>query len=128
MKRAGQKHTETEDIGLSSAEVQDWRNQNPIFVTHDNIQTGLIRVKIRLEFYFLKGWMRVNFFVDNVDEIFIEEIINHCLQLFDHSRPLRTQENINLTSLIQLNFPTYAPDELPPELAASEAVKPGSRK
>jgi orotate phosphoribosyltransferase len=30
--------------------------------------------------------------------------------------------------LIQLNFPTYAPDELPPELAASEAVKPGSRK
>ncbi len=30
--------------------------------------------------------------------------------------------------LIELNFPTYAPDELPPELAASEAVKPGSRK
>ena len=30
--------------------------------------------------------------------------------------------------LIQLNFPTYAPDELPDELAASEAVKPGSRK
>jgi orotate phosphoribosyltransferase len=30
--------------------------------------------------------------------------------------------------LIQLNFPTYAPDELPPELAAAEAVKPGSRK
>jgi orotate phosphoribosyltransferase len=30
--------------------------------------------------------------------------------------------------LIQLNFPTYAPDELPPELAAVEAVKPGSRK
>lgn len=30
--------------------------------------------------------------------------------------------------LIQLNFPTYAPDELPPELAATEAVKPGSRK
>ena len=29
--------------------------------------------------------------------------------------------------LLQLNFPTYAPDELPPELAASEAVKPGSR-
>lgn len=29
--------------------------------------------------------------------------------------------------LIALNFPTYAPDELPPELAASEAVKPGSR-
>jgi orotate phosphoribosyltransferase len=30
--------------------------------------------------------------------------------------------------LIQLNFPTYAPDELPPALAATEAVKPGSRK
>lgn len=29
--------------------------------------------------------------------------------------------------LIALNFPTYASDELPPELAASEAVKPGSR-
>ncbi len=30
--------------------------------------------------------------------------------------------------LIELNFPTYAPDEIPPELAATEAVKPGSRK
>jgi orotate phosphoribosyltransferase len=30
--------------------------------------------------------------------------------------------------LIQLNFPTYAPDELPPELAATEVIKPGSRK
>jgi orotate phosphoribosyltransferase len=30
--------------------------------------------------------------------------------------------------LIQLNFPTYAPGELPPELAATQAVKPGSRK
>ena len=30
--------------------------------------------------------------------------------------------------LIELNFPTYAPDELPAELAATEAVKPGSRK
>jgi orotate phosphoribosyltransferase len=30
--------------------------------------------------------------------------------------------------LIQLNFPTYAAEELPPELAATEAVKPGSRK
>lgn len=29
--------------------------------------------------------------------------------------------------LIQLNFPTYAPDELPPELAAIPAIKPGSR-
>jgi orotate phosphoribosyltransferase len=30
--------------------------------------------------------------------------------------------------LIQLNFPTYAPDEVPEELAATPAVKPGSRK
>lgn len=30
--------------------------------------------------------------------------------------------------LIELNFPTYAPDEVPDELAATEAVKPGSRK
>lgn len=29
--------------------------------------------------------------------------------------------------LVQLNFPTYAPDELPPALAASPAIKPGSR-
>lgn len=29
--------------------------------------------------------------------------------------------------LIELNFPTYAPDELPSELASTEAVKPGSR-
>jgi orotate phosphoribosyltransferase len=29
--------------------------------------------------------------------------------------------------LVALNFPTYAPEELPPELAATPAVKPGSR-
>jgi orotate phosphoribosyltransferase len=29
--------------------------------------------------------------------------------------------------LIALNFPTYAPDELPAALAATPAVKPGSR-
>ena len=29
--------------------------------------------------------------------------------------------------LIAINFPTYAPDELPPELAGTEAIKPGSR-
>ena len=29
--------------------------------------------------------------------------------------------------LLAINFPTYAPDQLPPELAASEASKPGSR-
>jgi orotate phosphoribosyltransferase len=30
--------------------------------------------------------------------------------------------------LLELNFPTYAPDEVPSELAAIAAVKPGSRK
>ncbi len=29
--------------------------------------------------------------------------------------------------LIAINFPTYAPDDLPPALASSEAAKPGSR-
>lgn len=29
--------------------------------------------------------------------------------------------------LIELNFPTYAPDELPAELVGSKAIKPGSR-
>ncbi|WP_421853650.1 orotate phosphoribosyltransferase [Novosphingobium sp.] len=29
--------------------------------------------------------------------------------------------------LVSLSFPTYAPDELPPELAATQAIKPGSR-
>jgi orotate phosphoribosyltransferase len=30
--------------------------------------------------------------------------------------------------LLELNFPTYAPNEVPEELAATPAVKPGSRK
>ena len=34
---------------------------------------------------------------------------------------------VPFTPLVAINFPTYAPDELPPELAATEAVKPGSR-
>jgi orotate phosphoribosyltransferase len=29
--------------------------------------------------------------------------------------------------LVAINFPTYAADELPPELAATPAIKPGSR-
>ncbi|MFM9936944.1 MAG: orotate phosphoribosyltransferase [Novosphingobium sp.] len=29
--------------------------------------------------------------------------------------------------LVSLNFPTYAPDDVPPELAATPAIKPGSR-
>lgn len=43
----------------------------------------------------------------------------------------RSAGNVDLgvpyISLIALNFPTYAPDELPAELAAVPAVKPGSR-
>jgi len=31
-------------------------------------------------------------------------------------------------ALVTINFPTYAENELPPELAAQPAVKPGSRK
>jgi orotate phosphoribosyltransferase len=30
-------------------------------------------------------------------------------------------------SLVALNFPTYAPDEVPADLAAIPAIKPGSR-
>ena len=34
---------------------------------------------------------------------------------------------IPLVSLVELDIPNYAPDKLPPELAALPAVKPGSR-
>ena len=34
---------------------------------------------------------------------------------------------VPFTALVSFNFPTYAPDDLPPELAASPAIKPGSR-
>ena len=34
---------------------------------------------------------------------------------------------VPFTALVSLNFPTYAADELPPELAAQPAIKPGSR-
>ena len=35
---------------------------------------------------------------------------------------------VPLTSLVALDVPTYEADDLPPDLAAMEAVKPGSRK
>ncbi len=35
---------------------------------------------------------------------------------------------VPLISLVQLNIPNYSPDELPPELAAIPATKPGSRE
>ena len=34
---------------------------------------------------------------------------------------------VPFTALIALNFPTWAPDEVPAHLAATPAVKPGSR-
>lgn len=34
---------------------------------------------------------------------------------------------VPFTSLVEISFPTYAEDELPPELAAVPAIKPGSR-
>jgi orotate phosphoribosyltransferase len=34
---------------------------------------------------------------------------------------------VPFTALVALNFPTYAADALPPELAAQPAIKPGSR-
>ena len=34
---------------------------------------------------------------------------------------------VPLVSLVQLDIPAYAPDQLPPELAALPAIKPGSR-
>jgi orotate phosphoribosyltransferase len=34
---------------------------------------------------------------------------------------------VPFVSLVQLDIPAYAPDQLPPELAALPAVKPGSR-
>ncbi len=36
--------------------------------------------------------------------------------------------NIPFFPLIELNFPTFAPDEVPAELAATPAIKPGTRK
>ncbi|WP_066554523.1 orotate phosphoribosyltransferase [Croceicoccus bisphenolivorans] len=39
-----------------------------------------------------------------------------------------TEFDVPFESLASLTFPTYAEDELPPELAAIPAVKPGSRK
>jgi orotate phosphoribosyltransferase len=34
---------------------------------------------------------------------------------------------VPLAALTRLDIPTYAADQLPPELAASPAIKPGSR-
>jgi orotate phosphoribosyltransferase len=34
---------------------------------------------------------------------------------------------VPLTALVTIDVPTYAPDDLPPALAAIPAMKPGSR-
>lgn len=39
----------------------------------------------------------------------------------------RADVGCKLISLAQVNFPDYAPDDLPPELQRLEAIKPGSR-
>jgi orotate phosphoribosyltransferase len=39
----------------------------------------------------------------------------------------RADVGCQLVSLAQVNFPDYAADALPPELAAIPAIKPGSR-
>lgn len=39
----------------------------------------------------------------------------------------RADVGCKLVSLAQVNFPDYAPDDLPPELQKLEAIKPGSR-
>ena len=39
----------------------------------------------------------------------------------------RADLGVPLVSLVELDIPNYAPDKLPPELAALPAVKPGSR-
>ncbi len=39
----------------------------------------------------------------------------------------RADVGCKLISLAQVNFPDYAPDDLPPEIQKIEAIKPGSR-
>ncbi len=39
----------------------------------------------------------------------------------------RAELGVPLVSLVELNIPNYSPDDLPPELAALPATKPGSR-
>lgn len=50
----------------------------------------------------------------------------HAACLVDRSNG-QADVGVPLTPLIRLDVPSYAPDALPPELAALPAVKPGSR-
>jgi orotate phosphoribosyltransferase len=47
--------------------------------------------------------------------------------LVDRSAGSNIDLGVPFYPLVAINFPTYAADDLPPELAATEAVKPGSR-
>jgi len=47
--------------------------------------------------------------------------------LVDRSAGSNIDLGVPFYPLVAINFPTYAPGELPPELAGSEAIKPGSR-
>jgi len=47
--------------------------------------------------------------------------------LVDRSAGSNIDLGVPFFPLVAINFPTYAPDELPPGLAGSEAIKPGSR-
>jgi orotate phosphoribosyltransferase len=53
------------------------------------------------------------------------EVIGACA-LVDRSTG-NADLGVPFAALVQLNFPTYTPDELPEELAAIPAIKPGSR-
>jgi len=47
--------------------------------------------------------------------------------LVDRSAGSNIDLGVPFYPLVAINFPTYAENELPPELAGTEAVKPGSR-
>lgn len=47
--------------------------------------------------------------------------------LVDRSAGSNIDLGVPFYPLVAINFPTYAADELPPELAGTEAIKPGSR-
>ena len=50
----------------------------------------------------------------------------HAASLVDRSNG-KADLGVPFTPLIRLDVPSYQPDDLPPELAAIPAVKPGSR-
>ena len=50
-----------------------------------------------------------------------------CLACLIDRSDGRAEIGVSTIALARLDVPTYAPDDLPPELAAVKAVKPGSR-